>query len=316
METRIPRWLALALAAVCGALMAVQARINGELGHVLDDGFTAAAISFGSGLVILSIGMLVSRRGRVGAARVVQAVRGGGLRWWMLLGGAAGAFLVLTQGLVAAVLGVALFTIALVAGQTISGLVIDVVGLGPSGKHPLSATRVAGAVVALAAVTWAVSGEFGSGVAWWAVLLPLLAGLGIGWQQAVNGRVRITADSALTATFGNFLVGTVVLVVAALVHIAIVGPPAPFPSDPWLYSGGALGCIFIALTALLVRRTGVLLLSLATIAGQLLAALLLDLFAPVPGDVVDAATIGGTALALVAVAIGSWNPRRRLSRAR
>ena len=53
----LPLWLALVIALLCGALVALQSRINGELGSRLGDGFTAAAISFGSGLVILAIAL-------------------------------------------------------------------------------------------------------------------------------------------------------------------------------------------------------------------------------------------------------------------
>ncbi|UOE45877.1 DMT family transporter [Agromyces larvae] len=305
---RAPLWAALVAAAAFGALMSVQSRINGELGRRLDDGFTAAAISFGTGLVLLAVALAFSRRGRAGFAGVGRALREGRLSWWMLLGGLAGAFLVLSQGLTAALLGVALFTVAIVAGQTVSGLVIDLIGLGPGGRHPITAPRTIGATLALAAVTVAVSAQLGTGIAIWWVLLPLLAGLGTGWQQAVNGRVRVEAASALTATFLNFASGTAVLVAAALVRIAIAGPPDAFPTEPWLYVGGALGCVFIAGSAVIVRRTGVLLLSLATIAGQLASALALDLLLPVPGRHVDAATVVGTLLAFIAVGIASGRP--------
>ncbi|QAY74923.1 EamA-like transporter family protein [Agromyces protaetiae] len=309
-------WVALVAAVVCGALMSVQSRINGELGRRLDDGFSAAVISFGSGLVILAVALAFSKRGRAGFAGIRAALRGGALKWWMLVGGAAGAFLVLSQGLTAAILGVALFTVAIVAGQTTSSLVIDVIGLGPGGKHPLTAARVTGAVLALVAVAWSVSSQLAGGSSIWLVVMPLAAGLGIGWQQAVNGRVRVAADSALTSTFLNFLVGTAVLVIAWGVHLAAVGLPEPLPTEAWLYLGGAIGCVFIAGTAIIVRRTGVLLLSLATIAGQLSAALALDLLLPAAGRHADAATIGGTVLAFVAVAVASGRlaPLARLAR--
>ncbi|MDN4615992.1 DMT family transporter [Leifsonia sp. F6_8S_P_1B] len=308
-----PLWLALLLALVCGAGVALQSRINGELGKRLGDGFAAAAISFGSGLVILLIALAVAPAGRRGLRRVRDALRGGELRWWYVCGGAAGAFLVLSQGLVAAVLGVALFTVSVVAGQTVSGLVLDRIGLGPGGRRPLTPSRVVGAGIALVAVLWAVSAQLGGSISVWAMVLPLLAGLGMGWQQAVNGQVRVLAESALTATFINFLVGTVVLVVLMLVHFAFAGLPRPLPSELWLYLGGAIGCVFIAANALLVRITGVLLLGLATVAGQLITALLLDLLLPSSQAGVPFSTIGGTLLAVVAVGVASirWGRRRR-----
>ncbi|WP_426624963.1 DMT family transporter [Leifsonia sp. McL0607] len=308
-----PLWLALVVAIICGAGVALQSRINGELGSRLDDGVTAALISFGSGLLILIVAMAIAPTGRRGLGRVIAALRGRELPWWYVAGGAAGAFLVLSQGVAAAVLGVALFTVAVVAGQTVSGLVLDRIGLGPGGRRPITPARLAGAIIALAAVTWAVSSQFGDGVPVWLMLLPLIAGLGLGWQQAVNGQVRVVASSALTATFVNFAVGTTVLLVLMAIDWSIRGLPKPLPTEPWLYAGGAIGCIFIAAAALLVRVTGVLLLGLATVAGQLVTALLLDLFAPTSSQPVTATTIGGTLLALVAVAVASIRWRRRPS---
>lgn len=298
---------------VCGALVAVQTRINGALGSRLGDGFAAAAISFGSGLVILAVALAVAPAGRRGLAQVAAAVRAGELRWWYVLGGVAGSFLVLAQGLTAATLGVALFTVAVVAGQTVSGLVLDRVGIGPGGRRPLTAARLVGALLALVAVTWAVSAQLAGSAPLWMMVLPLLAGLGTGWQQAVNGRVRIVAASAISATFVNFAAGTIVLVVLMVAHWMLVGLPKQLPPDPWLYVGGAMGCVFIGVTAYLVRITGVLLLGLATVAGQLLAALLLDLLLPTSGHVLAFSTIGGTLLAIVAVAVAGirWSFRRR-----
>jgi transporter family-2 protein len=309
-KLRMPVWLAIVFAIVCGAGVAVQSRINGELGRRLDDGFAAALISFGSGLVILSVALAVSPVGRRRLTRVRDALRTGELPWWYVCGGAAGAFLVLSQGLTAAVLGVALFTVAIVAGQTVSGLVLDRVGLGPGGRRALTPARVTGAAIALVAVVWAVSAQLGGSVPAWMLVLPLIAGLGIGWQQAVNGQVRVTARSALTATFINFVVGTAVLLVLMLVHSALVGWPRPLPPDPWLYLGGAIGCVFIAGAALLVRITGVLVLGLATVAGQLIAALFLDALAP-GAHPIAWSTVGGTILALVAVAVASVRWGRR-----
>ncbi|MGH1525925.1 DMT family transporter [Leifsonia sp. L25] len=292
--------------------MALQSRINGELGQRLGDGVTAAVISFGSGLVILIVAMAVAPVGRRGFGRVVAALRSRGVPWWYVAGGAAGAFLVLSQGVAAAVLGVALFTVAVVAGQTVSGLVLDRIGLGPGGRRPITPARLAGALIALGAVTWAVSAQLGGPVPIWLMLLPLISGLGLGWQQAVNGQVRVVAESALTATFVNFVVGTSVLLVIMAVDWSLRGLPKPLPSEPWLYLGGAIGCVFIAAAALLVRITGVLLLGLATVAGQLVTALLLDLLAPSSPEPVAFSTVAGTLLALVAVAVASirWGRRR------
>jgi bacterial/archaeal transporter family-2 protein len=304
-STRLPFWLAIVFAIVCGALVALQSRVNGELARAIDDPYAAATISFGSGFAILLVALAAWRPGRSGLRKVAVALRDRALAWWMVLGGLAGAWFVITQGLSVGVVGVALFTVAIVAGQTLGGILFDRMGLGPGGRRPLTTTRVIGALLALAAVGWAVSAQLPREVPILLMVLPFLAGIGAGWQQAVNGRVRSTAESALTATVINFGVGTVALVVVMLVHATSAGWPDSLPAEPWLYAGGAIGCIFIAGQAVLVRIVGVLVIALCVVAGQLGAALLLDLLSPTSERPVDLATIGGTVLALVAIVIAS-----------
>ena len=123
-------WLAIVFALACGALTALQSRINGQLAHAIDDPFTAAAISFGSGLVILLVVLAAWRPGRQGFGRLARALRERRLAWWMVLGGLAGAWFVITQGLSAGVVGVALFTVAIVAGQTLGGALAQLDSLG------------------------------------------------------------------------------------------------------------------------------------------------------------------------------------------
>jgi transporter family-2 protein len=216
---------------------------------------------------------------------------------------------VLSQGLAGSIVGVALFTVAVVCGQTISGLVLDARGLGTVGRSPVIVTRIAGSALALVAVGWAVSAQVAGDVPLWILALPFIAGLAISVQQAVNGQVRGIARSAMTATFMNFLVGTTVLLIAAVIPELVVGLPDALPTEPWLYLGGAIGSIFIALSVIVVRTTGVLLLGLGTVAGQLVTALVLDLVVPVPGHVVAWTTVAGTALTLVAVAIAALPSR-------
>lgn len=300
-------------AVLVGALTATQSRINSELSQRLGDGFLAAIISFGSGLLILVAVLAVWMPGRAGARRLISAVRSGATPWWYLGGGVAGGMFVLAQGLSAAALGVALFTIAVVSGQTASGLVVDRLGLGTMAPTAITVTRLAGSVLALIAVGWAVSSQLRADTALGVVLLPLLAGIGLGWQQAANGQVRVAAGSAMTATLMNFVAGTVVLAFAAAVHLALAGWPESLPSDPWLYSGGALGTVFIGLAIVVVKHTGVLLLGLGAVAGQLLASLALDVLAPLGGQPIGWTTILGTVLTLVAVGIATI-PSRPIGR--
>ncbi len=297
--------LGLVGAVVVGVLTATQSRINSELALGLGDGYLASVISFGSGFVIMLIALAVWAPGRRGLKRLVISVRERRTPWWYLIGGAAGGLFVLSQGLTGAVLGVALFTIAVVSGQTISGLLIDRRGIGATPPAAITVTRLVGSVLALVAVAWAVSAQLVGDIPLWMLVLPFIAGILVGGQQAVNGQVRLVSGSAMTATLGNFTVGIVVLVAACLVHETLVGWPTHLPSMPWLYLGGLIGTIFIALAATVVRTTGVLLLGLGSVAGQLITSLVLDITLPVDGRVVAWTTIAGTLLTLVAVAIAA-----------
>jgi transporter family-2 protein len=143
-------------------------------------------------------------------------------------------------------------------------------------------------------------------------VLPALAGVGTAWQQAVNGQVRVASGNALTATAVNFAVGTAALMVALAVDLAVRGmPTGGWPREPWLYLGGPIGIVFIAVAAVVVRFTGVLLLGLATIAGQVVGAVLLDLVAPPAAGRPGPFTLLGAALTLVAVGVAALRPIRR-----
>lgn len=302
---------AVLLAILCGVGMAAQARINGELSVRIDNGVLAALISFGIGMVIVAVAMLVSPASRRGLGEVLTQVRERRIPWVYLIGGMGGAFLVLSQGLVAASLGVALFSIGVVAGQTLSGLVIDRRGVGTMGPRPITAPRVIGALLALAAVVYAGWSQLNGSTAVWLIVLPFLAGIGIAWQQAFNGQVREVSGSAITATFVNFVAGTTVLIIATLVASIWRGWPSELPTDPVVYLGGVIGVIFIAGGAIAVRYLGVLLLGLGMISGQLIGSLVLDLVVPAEGHELGIPTVVSTIVTLLAVSLTILGGRRR-----
>ncbi|PYD00480.1 EamA-like transporter family protein [Microbacterium esteraromaticum] len=273
--------MALGGAVSIGAMTAVQARINGVLGVRIDDGIVAGLISFAVGLVILIVVILAMPSGRAGVGRLLAGIRSRTIPFWMLLGGTCGALTVTTQGLVAGVLGVSLFTVGVVAGQTLHGLLLDRIGVGPSGIVAVTAGRVIGGALALVAVGISLSGDVLATAPLWLLLLPFAAGAGIAWQAAANGRLARRVASPLTATLMSFIAGTVVLLAGAAVSVAGRGMPKTLPAEPWLYLGGLLGFAYILLGAWLVPYTGVLLLGLGGVLGQLVTSVAIDLLWPV-----------------------------------
>lgn len=306
-------WGALTLALIVGSMMAVQSRINGELAHRLDDPFTGTAVAF----LIANLAALVAvacwKPGRTGVVRIARAVRTHEMPLWMVGGGLVGALYVLSQSLVVTTLGVALFSVASVGGQTVGGALMDRTTIVPGGPYLMTPARLIGAILAISAVVVTqISGITGD-VPLWMMLLPIGVGIAQGWQQAVNARVRLEAHSAFTTTFLNGLTGLLILLPAALIQVLRQGIPADFPREWWLYSGGMIGMVFIALAPIVVHTTGALMYTLVAITGQLGAAIVLDLLSHAELPVT---TVIGVILALLAVLVGSLRkrppfPRRR-----
>ncbi|WP_423494138.1 DMT family transporter [Microbacterium esteraromaticum] len=306
---RMPAWIALGGAVAIGVMTAVQARINGVLGVRLDDGIVAGLVSFAVGLATLLIVVPLIPSARAGVRRLWQGIRSRTIPFWMLLGGTCGALTVSTQGLVAGVLGVSLFTVGVVAGQTIHGLVLDRIGFGPSGVVAVTPGRVLGGALALAAVAISLGGDVLASAPLWLLLLPFAAGAGIAWQAGANGRLARATASPITATLMSFTAGTVVLALAAGLSVAVTGMPAALPAEPWLYVGGLLGFVYILLGAWLVAHTGVLLLGLGSVLGQLVASVVIDLVWPVTGAPALWQLIAMVVVAVASVVVAL--PRRR-----
>lgn len=309
----LPAVIGLPLAVVSGVAIPLQSRINGALGQTLGDGLAAALISFGTGLVLMILFSLLLPRGRAGLAQLVPAVRERRFPRIYLAAGTIGALFVFSQALTISLLGVALFTVAAVMGQTLSGLAVDRAGIGPGGRRVITPMRVFGVLLTVAAVVWAVSPRLEETGTTAALILPLLlpitAGILVSFQQAMNGTAAVHYGTPITATLMHFIAGSSVLLLAWLVKLLVAGPPEPLPEQWWYYLGGPMGCIYIGIGALLVRSLGVLLTGLGMIAGQLLGSLALDLVIPTPGTVVVFATVAGPILALGAIILTTlpWN---------
>ncbi|CAN7422807.1 transporter family-2 protein [Microbacterium foliorum] len=302
--------LALGGAVAIGVMTAIQARINGVLGVEVGNGIVAGLISFSVGLAALAVVIVCIPSARRGVGRLLGGIRDRTIPFWMLLGGACGALTVSTQGITAGVLGVSLFTVGVVAGQTLHGLVLDRIGFGPAGVVAITPGRVLGGALALAAVGISLSGDVLATAPLWMLLLPFAAGVGIAWQAATNGRLSQRVRSPLAATFMSFIAGTIALLVAAGISIAVRGAPDAPPTEPWLYLGGFLGAAYILLGAFIVAQTGVLLMGLGSVLGQLATSVIIDLIWPAAAGPAPWQIIGMVVVAVASVAVALPRSRR------
>jgi bacterial/archaeal transporter family-2 protein len=135
-------FIAAAVTAVVGGLIALQAPINSGLGRATGT-FPAAAISFTVGTVLLVAIVLVSGDlGKVSGA--------GDVRFHYLIGGLLGAAYVTTVLLTVRTLGAGGVTAATVAGQLTTAVVIDRLGILGLESKPITLGRMLGVLLLFA----------------------------------------------------------------------------------------------------------------------------------------------------------------------
>ncbi|KNX39451.1 hypothetical protein VV01_13050 [Luteipulveratus halotolerans] len=300
-------------AATSGSLLSVQSRMNGVISEHSGRPVEAALWSFGSGLVVLTLMVLLVPRIRRALAEIPKALRDNRLRWWQCIGGASGGLLVAVQSWSVPLVGVAIFSIGVVGGQTLSALVVDRAGLGPGGVQHITVARVAAAALAVIGVVVSATAHSGGQDVSFA---PAAAAFGVGLllaaQQAVNGRVNKVVGHTMATTWQNFFVGVVVLVLVAAVQAIVSEGPWTLPTGApwWAWFGGLLGIGVIGIMAWAVGEIGVLVFGLVSVAGQLLAALVLDLIDASARDDVGVQLVLGLLITLVAAAGAGWAASR------
>ena len=298
-----------------GVTTALQARANGELTEHIGNGVQAALVSFMVGFVLLTIAAIVVPSIRTGLRRIPAAVRDGELAWWALPGGLLGGTFVACQSFATPLVGVALFSVGMIAGQMASSLLVDRSGLSPTGVAAITGRRVVSAGLATLAVLVAVSGELtGADMSIVALVVALFGGSLVAVQQALNGRINVVSRQPMATTWVNFVFGTVGLFVGVMLGVVFLDASVSVPSSGpwWIFMGGILGLIFIATAAWAVPQYGVLLFALVTITGQLTAAVVLDLVVPVGDNGLHWSLVAGVLLTLVAVGLSVRSSSRNM----
>ena len=137
---------------IASIIITAQSSINSELNLYTENALITALINFSTGLLVLALMMIFSRPIRQGFISIPRLVREGRLKRWQLFGGLSGAFFVASQSSLVQVIGVAIFTVAAVAGQTSAALLVDKAGIGPAGKQPVTVARIGAAILGIMGV--------------------------------------------------------------------------------------------------------------------------------------------------------------------
>jgi transporter family-2 protein len=292
------------LALIAGALISVQGRANGQLAIDIHNALGAAIISNLIGWAILWVMLLGRKTERDGFKELVRAVRAGELRWWILLAGIGGTLYVSMQSIAVPQIGVAIFTICIVGGQTMSSLLVDKIGFSSKGKQHVTWPRVLTSLMTLIAVIVAVYPELGTvNFKLITIFLCIVAGVVGSFQFAMISQINHVTNRPIVTTWLNFFVGSVFIAAALAVDFAKGGSIGSLPHNVWVYIGGPCGVIFVAVTSKVVRSMGVLNFVLFSVTGQLVGALLLDWIIPAHAGGLNGYLLTGTAITLGSIAL-------------
>jgi transporter family-2 protein len=301
------------LAALSGAMIAIQARANGELSQRLNNGLQAALISFGSGLIILFAITLFNAKIKEGIKNLRQSVDNKEIARWKLFAGALGGSFVAIQSQIVPLIGVAIFSVASIAGQTAMSLIVDRIGLTGGGKKLISPRRVLAAFLTVVAVLVSVLDRIDAkNLSMFAVIVGITGGAIVGVQRALNGQINEHSQQSFTTSLLNFMTGTAFLLVLIIAGMLLGGNElSPLPSGPWwIYTGGIIGVIYIAFTSTIVQHLGVLTFTLFSVGGQLVASLVIDLISPTDGVSVSAYLVTGIVMTYAGVVVGGVGNQR------
>jgi transporter family-2 protein len=294
------------LAAISGVLIALQSRVNGELSRQLDSGTQAALISFSSGLIVITLVTAFNPKIRFGIKRLKTALLNREIPRWRLFAGMLGGSFVAVQSHLVPIVGVALFSVASIAGQTATSLIVDRIGLTGGGTKPISPRRVTAAFITVFAVLVSVLDKLaGVNFSILSVLLALFGGAFVGIQRALNGQINEFTKQSYATSLLNFIMGTLFLIFFLLFLITVKGEQlVALPKGPWwIYTGGIIGVIYIASTSLIVQHLGVLTFTLFSVGGQLVASLFIDYFSPSEGVSVSWYLIIGVSISFIGVSV-------------
>ena len=125
-------------ALLAGAVLPVQASINGRLGRDLNSPVLATLISFVAGTVALGLYALAIR------IRIPAAADLGSIPWWAWTGGAMGAVYVTGVVYVTPKIGVGAAMALVITGQIVTSALLDHFGAFGIDAHPVDFRRLIG----------------------------------------------------------------------------------------------------------------------------------------------------------------------------
>ena len=264
-------------------------------------------------MIFIAIVTVFNPKIRFGLKRLKTANVNREIPRWRLFAGMLGGSFVAVQSHVVPIIGVALFSVASIAGQTATSLIVDRIGLTGGGPKPVSPRRITAALITVFAVLVSVLDKLeGVNFSILSVLLALFGGAFVGIQRALNGQINEFTKQSYATSLLNFVMGTIFLIFFLIFLMIFKGEHlVALPKGPWwIYTGGVIGVIYIASTSLIVQHLGVLTFTLFSVGGQLVASLFIDFLSPTEGVSVSWYLVSGIAMTYLGVLVGGARQAR------
>jgi transporter family-2 protein len=139
------------------------------------------------------------------------------------------------------------------------------------------------------------------------MILPILFAFTVGvfviLSRQINGRLSLSS-TAMISSFWNHAVGFLVLTVLGLVIGGLI--PDNLASIPWwVFTGGALGVVFVAAGSWLITRIGAVNSTLLVISGQMVTGVVFDIVRGIP------VTLWASVLGIVLILAGMALTQRK-----
>lgn len=285
------------LGLLAGAASPTQASVNSRVREDLRSPYITSIVSFVSASVImLFIVMAAERNLSIPFAEIARRP------FWIWLGGTCGTAIVFLNIICLPKLGSAPNVMLICFGQTMTGLIIDQLGLFGSAKIPMSIWRFIGAVLVIAGIAL-VNGLVGkedgdntdrsaenSTMAKGAELilyslLAILCGFACAAQIAINGTLQEITESAFKATQISMAVGFISAVILTMIVMLIRGrysiydggaDHGPVRFKFWMPAGGALAIIVVCSNAVAAPVLGTGIVAILNLVGMMAMSLWID----------------------------------------
>lgn len=270
------------LAFISGLLLSNQSPINARLGKGLGSPFIAASFSFTIGTIFLGCITFIQTKALLPSSEFISQQPA-----WIWLGGVLGCIYLTSNILLFPRIGAVKTVVLPILGQIIMGIAIDTFGWFGASASTFNMIQGLGVVIMFSGILLTVTvgtNRFQTQetnktttILWmiWAVIIGMISAM----QQAINGHLGTLLHSSVQAAFISFGIGMILIVSITMCLTKNYPSKQMFREvEPWAFSGGVLGALFVLTTVISVPVIGTGLTIMMALIGQVVGSIFVQQF--------------------------------------